>query len=248
MPQWSSFTRFDILTRHLFQVVDPEPSRNRSVGQWKRPSRMDVDTPSTPLGSAASLASTLDGVLAAMTGRAPALPNLSSGENAAALQALKDMGFPESRCKKALLLNNMDVEAALGWICDHMNDDDIDDPLTDEQLRQVDRMMKEKAQKQHQDTAETKRQREKEELESCVQQNTCTYAVTGPRMAVVPEYFMCYTCGLDGSKGCCAACATICHAGHVLHRKVLPPTGSFYCDCPESGSCKCCPPESMPRK
>lgn len=194
-----------------------------------------------------SLASTLDGVLAALTGR-PQAPNMSSGENAASLKYLTDMGFPESRCKKALLLNNMDVEASLGWILDHMGDEDVDDPLTDDQLRQCDRMMRDRAQKQQKDTEDTKRQKEKEELEACVSQNTCTYAVTGPRMAHVSEYFLCYTCGLDNSMGCCTACASICHAGHVLSKKALPSSGNFYCDCPEAGTCKCCPPEAMPHE
>jgi hypothetical protein len=207
---------------------------------------MEVDQKSTS-ANPASLASTLDGVLAALTGR-PAVPNLNAGENAVALQSLKDMGFPEARCKKALLLNNMDMEAALGWICDHMEDDDVDDPLTDEQLRQCDRMMRDRAQKQQQETVETKKQREKEELEAALAANTCSFAVTGPRMVHVSEYWMCYTCGLDNSMGCCGACASICHAGHVLHKKLLPMNGTFYCDCPEAGFCKCCPSDALPKK
>lgn len=188
-----------------------------------------------------SLASKLDSVLAALTGR----PTMTTGENAAALQALKDMGFPEARCKKALLLNNMDMEAALAWILDHIEDEDIDDPLTDEQLRQCDRLMRERAQKQNQESKEAKQKREREEMEACVAANTCTYAITGPHMYPVNEFFMCYTCGLDGSMGCCPACAQICHLGHVLHRKPLI-GGTFFCDCPESGHCKCCPSEAMP--
>jgi hypothetical protein len=229
----------------LYPLVDPEPSRNRPVAQWTRENKMDVDQKNTS-GSNASLASTLDGVLAALTGRAP-VPNLSGPENAAALKSLTDMGFPESRCRKALLLNNMDVEAALGWICDHLEDPALDDPLTDEEMRQVDRMMRDRAQKQQQETVESKRQREKEELEACVAANTCTYAVTGPRMVHVNEYYMCYTCGLDNSMGCCTACAAICHAGHVMHKKPLPMSGTFYCDCVEAGFCKCCPAEAMPK-
>lgn len=207
---------------------------------------MDVDQGSGGVTNT-SLASTLDGVLAALTGRAT-MPNLSGPENAAALKSLTDMGFTEARSKKALLLNNMDVEAALGWICDHLEDEDIDDPLTDEQMRQVDKMMRERAQKQKQESAEVKKLKEKEELEECVASNTCTYAVTGPEMASVPEYFLCYTCGLDNSMGCCAACASICHAGHVLKKKTMVANGTFYCDCPEAGLCKCCPEESRPKK
>jgi len=40
---------------------------------------------------------------------------------------LKEMGFPESRCVKALqVVNNSSVEAAMNWIFEHMDDPDID--------------------------------------------------------------------------------------------------------------------------
>ena len=205
-----------------------------------------MDADSSNLNS--TLASTLDGVLASLTGR-PTLPSMSSGENAAALQQLKDMGFPDGRCRKALLLNDMNFEAALDWILVHIEDEDIDDPLTDEQIRRVDQSMRDRAKKQQQETKDSKKKREKDEIAECIMANTCTYVITGPNMVPTNAYYLCYTCGLDGGRGCCPACAKICHAGHVLHREVFPPgsDGNFFCDCPEAGHCKCCPPESMPK-
>ncbi|EJD06187.1 ubiquitinyl hydrolase [Fomitiporia mediterranea MF3/22] len=50
--------------------------------------------------------------------------------NEAALAQLEGMGFPQIRCKKALLATgNGDAEAAMEWLFAHMEDPDIDDPL-----------------------------------------------------------------------------------------------------------------------
>lgn len=57
---------------------------------------------------------------------APALPEF----NQAAMNQLLGMGFPEIRCKKALLATgNEDAEAAMEWLFGHMDDSDIDDPI-----------------------------------------------------------------------------------------------------------------------
>ncbi|KAJ3123821.1 hypothetical protein HK098_001611 [Nowakowskiella sp. JEL0407] len=44
---------------------------------------------------------------------------------------LQMMGFPEIRCKKALLAtgNSADTEVAMNWLIEHMEDADIDDPI-----------------------------------------------------------------------------------------------------------------------
>lgn len=47
----------------------------------------------------------------------------------AALGQLTMMGFPEIRCKKALLAVPGDVEGAMNWLFQHMDDPDIDAPL-----------------------------------------------------------------------------------------------------------------------
>jgi len=42
---------------------------------------------------------------------------------------MEDMGFPSTRAKKALVLNNMNLEAACSWLFQHGDDPDIDEPL-----------------------------------------------------------------------------------------------------------------------
>lgn len=39
------------------------------------------------------------------------------------------MGFPLIRCQKALLANPGNVDAAVQWLFEHMEDPDIDSPL-----------------------------------------------------------------------------------------------------------------------
>ncbi|KAL1311531.1 hypothetical protein AAFC00_001652 [Neodothiora populina] len=50
--------------------------------------------------------------------------------NEGALSMLEAMGFPRVRCEKALhATGNQDPEAATGWLFEHMEDADIDDPV-----------------------------------------------------------------------------------------------------------------------
>jgi len=50
--------------------------------------------------------------------------------NADSIQALREMGFPEVRCIKALYnTGNTDADTAMNWIFAHMDDADIDEPL-----------------------------------------------------------------------------------------------------------------------
>ena len=56
---------------------------------------------------------------------APAEPTFDP----AALGQLAMMGFPENRCKKALVAVPGDVEGAINWLFQHMDDPDIDAPL-----------------------------------------------------------------------------------------------------------------------
>jgi hypothetical protein len=57
----------------------------------------------------------------------------------------------------------------------------------------------------------------------------CTFAKTEPTFIDQPVW-MCRTCGLVNEKGCCAACAHICHRGHDVY---FNPSirDIFYCDC-----------------
>jgi hypothetical protein len=53
---------------------------------------------------------------------------------------LTDMGFSEAVARKALLLTRCNVEVALEWVLQHMDDPDAETPPTQEQLRQVGRV------------------------------------------------------------------------------------------------------------
>ena len=60
------------------------------------------------------------------TGGAPAFV-----PDAAALSQLESMGFPRPRCEKALhATGNGDAESAMNWLFQHMEDPDIDEPLS----------------------------------------------------------------------------------------------------------------------
>lgn len=50
---------------------------------------------------------------------------------------LMDLGFPEARCKKALLLNGNNVEAAIEWIFTNQDSPDVDEPLTSYQIARL---------------------------------------------------------------------------------------------------------------
>ncbi|ETS63547.1 hypothetical protein PaG_01842 [Moesziomyces aphidis] len=62
---------------------------------------------------------------------APASAGASELEwDAGVMSQLTSMGFPEIRCKKALLATGMgDAEGAMNWLFAHMEDADIDDPI-----------------------------------------------------------------------------------------------------------------------
>lgn len=44
---------------------------------------------------------------------------------------LKSMGFSENACiKAAMAVSNQSIESATEWLCSHMNDQGIDDPIS----------------------------------------------------------------------------------------------------------------------
>lgn len=59
----------------------------------------------------------------------PDIPDPLANVDAEALRALVDMGFPEARASKALVLNNMSVGAAMDWLLQHADDPNVDQPL-----------------------------------------------------------------------------------------------------------------------
>jgi ubiquitin carboxyl-terminal hydrolase 5/13 len=51
------------------------------------------------------------------------------------LSSLTEMGFPENRAIKALVLTqNISAESAMNWLFEHGDDPDIDKPLTYKQI------------------------------------------------------------------------------------------------------------------
>jgi hypothetical protein len=53
------------------------------------------------------------------------------------LQMLMSMGFSEGRCRKALLLNRLDISAATDWLIEHIEDPEVDTPLTQQDLSRL---------------------------------------------------------------------------------------------------------------
>lgn len=62
----------------------------------------------------------------------------------------------------------------------------------------------------------------------------CYFATTGTNFAKMDVY-LCYDCGLDGTKLCCRACVAICHKGH--HVKFSKRLAQAFCDCGENKTC-----------
>ncbi|KAK9323180.1 hypothetical protein V1517DRAFT_321289 [Lipomyces orientalis] len=61
----------------------------------------------------------------------PTTADTSFVPNGEVLSMLEGMGFPAPRCEKALYnTGNMDPDAAMNWLFQHMDDPDIDEPLT----------------------------------------------------------------------------------------------------------------------
>ncbi len=71
------------------------------------------------------------------TPQAPAQPIVAPEPTAGNVSQLVDMGFPEPVVRKALVLTKDNVEAALEWVLQHMDDADAAEPPTQEQLQQV---------------------------------------------------------------------------------------------------------------
>jgi len=63
----------------------------------------------------------------------------------------------------------------------------------------------------------------------------CTYSQTKKEFKEQHWYY-CYTCKMTDNSGCCAVCARKCHKGHIV---VYSRRSNFFCDCGDSGRCKC---------
>lgn len=137
------------------------------------------------------------------------------------VQILLSMGFPELRCRKALVLNNHDVNAASEWLLEHIADPNVDAPLTVSQQRAL-------ASQQQQ------RRVVSEVVDAAVEANVCTFFFTG-RNYIAQEYYRCLTCNMRETEGCCVVCARNCHQNHNLSPATF--SSSFYCDCGMKDTC-----------
>jgi len=148
------------------------------------------------------------------------------------LQTLRSMGFPEWRCRKALLLNYFDADAALEWLLLHSSDPHADDQFTEEEAAQIIADISNlhyEPEEQHSNL--------EAQIAECVKNNKCTFTVTKREFAPQKWYY-CYTCGLVDSEGVCESCAAVCHKNHKL--SAIKSSKKFYCDCGAGAyNCKC---------
>jgi len=61
------------------------------------------------------------------------LPSLDNGQ----FQQLVSMGFSEEAVRKALFVNKMSIQLSMDWLLEHAEDTDINEPPTDEMLKQL---------------------------------------------------------------------------------------------------------------
>jgi len=149
------------------------------------------------------------------------------------LHLLVSMGFPEWRCRKALLLNLFDPEMALDWILTHSGDADVDAPLNEAQMRQLLGAIQNIQEVEMEDD----NSKVEEQIKEAIKNNKCTFTVTGKEYAHQKWYY-CYTCGLVDTEGVCESCAAVCHKNHKL--SPIRESTRFYCDCGAGASnCIC---------
>jgi len=145
------------------------------------------------------------------------------------LQTLMSMGFPEWRCRKALLLNIFNADMALEWLLNQSNNPQADDPFTEEEAASIIGALH-NIQPEDTDNIE-------EQIAECVKNNKCTFVVTKKKFAPQKWYY-CYSCGLVDSEGVCESCAAVCHKNHKL--SAVRSSKKFYCDCGAGAyDCKC---------
>jgi len=149
----------------------------------------------------------------------------------AELQTLQAMGFSEWRCRKALLINYFDAEAALEWLLNHSNDPHADDPFSEEEAAQIITDIS------NLHYVEEQQPNLEAQIAESVKNNKCTFTVTKREFAPQKWYY-CYTCGLVDSEGVCESCAAVCHKNHKL--STIKSSKKFYCDCGAGAyNCKC---------
>lgn len=134
------------------------------------------------------------------------------------LTMLMEMGFSEQRSLRALLLNQFEQTRSLDWLLANIDNPAYDEPLGESDFGYLQQYIA------------------VDPLKNAIDNNICTYSVTGDEF-VRQKWYFCYTCGLVDSEGCCEVCAKICHKGH--HLSEPNPESQFFCDCGASGACQC---------
>lgn len=139
---------------------------------------------------------------------------------AESVQMMVEMGFSESRARKAMLLARGSLADAVEWLAEHQNDADIDAELTYTQLRALEYIVA---------CADAP---VLPSLRDAIDAGVCTFAVTG-KFYCPQVFYRCETCRFGESEGVCASCAKRCHRNHQLSE----PQNStrFYCDCQATG-------------
>lgn len=105
----------------------------------------------------------------------------------------------------------MNIEAAMEWIINNMENPNVDAPLTFNELQQIMQHYQHYSQQNQNKPIEP-------HILNAISLNVCTFCVTGKKFAHQKWYF-CKTCGLVDDKGCCESCAKLCHNGHELNGK-----------------------------
>jgi type IV secretory pathway VirB10-like protein len=90
------------------------------------------------------------------------------------LPTLRGMGFPEVRCRKALRAGVVDVDAAVLWLCEHADDDGIDEEEEEQEPEpepeEEEQEQEQQQQQQQQQEPEPEPEEEEQEQEQQQQQ------------------------------------------------------------------------------
>lgn len=81
----------------------------------------------------------------------------------------------------------MDVQQAMEWLLNHLDDPTIDDPLTEDDIRAIRHNLQMR-------TAVASAAASIQNLQQCITQGRCTFTVTG-REYFPQRWYSCYTCG-----------------------------------------------------